>query len=41
MGKIKEWVKTHKGETVAITTGLATVIGVVIWGLATRKRTAY
>ena len=37
MGKIKEWVKTHKGETVAITTGLATVIGVVICGLLPEK----
>lgn len=37
MGKVKEWVKNHKGETVAITTGLATVIGIVIWGLLPEK----
>ena len=41
MGKIREWLKNHKGETVAISIGLSTVIGVVIWGLSTRKRTAH
>lgn len=33
MGKIKEWVKTHKGETAAITTGFAGLGGFVVWGL--------
>lgn len=33
MGKIKEWVKTHKGVTAAITTGFAGLVGLVVWGL--------
>lgn len=37
MGKIREWLKNHKGETVAISTGIATVIGVVIWGFLPEK----
>lgn len=37
MGKIREWLKNHKGETVAISTGLATVIGVVIWDFLPEK----
>lgn len=30
MGKLKEWVKTHKGTTAAITVGL---VGILVWGL--------
>ncbi len=33
MGKIKEWVKKHKGTTTAITMCLTTALGVLIWGL--------
>lgn len=33
MGKLKEWVKTHKGATTAITAGLAGLVGLVVWGL--------
>lgn len=33
MGKIKEWVKTHKGATAAITAGVAGLVGLVVWGL--------
>lgn len=33
MGKIKEWVKTHKGATAAITAGFAGLVGLVVWGL--------
>ena len=37
MGKIKEWVKNHKGETATITTVLTTALGIVIWGLLPEK----
>ena len=33
MGKIKEWVRTHKGATTGITAGLAGLVGLVVWGL--------
>ena len=33
MRKIKEWTKKHKGETAAITTVLAGVVGIIIYGL--------
>ena len=37
MERIKEWVMNHKGKATAITTGIATVIGIVIWGLLPEK----
>lgn len=37
MGKIKEWVKTHKGETAVIATGVAGVVGIIIWGMLPEK----
>ena len=33
MGKLKEWVKNHKGTTIAITTGFVGLAGIVVWGL--------
>ena len=37
MGRIKEWVTNHKGATAAIATGVAGVMGVIIWGLLPEK----
>ena len=37
MGRIKEWVTNHKGAPVAIATGVAGVVGVIIWGLLPEK----
>ena len=37
MGKVKEWVKNNKGKATAISTGLATVMGIIIWGLLPEK----
>ncbi len=37
MGKIKEWVKNHKGETAAISASVVSVAGIVIWGLLPEK----
>ena len=37
MGKVKEWAKNNKGKATAISTGLATVMGIIIWGLLPEK----
>lgn len=37
MERIKEWAMNQKGKATAITTGIATVIGIVIWGLLPEK----
>ena len=37
MGKVKEWVKNNKGKATAISTGLAAVMGIIIWGLLPEK----
>ncbi len=38
MGKIKEWVKNHKGETATITTLLAATVGILIWGFLPEEK---
>lgn len=37
MSKFTAWAKNHKGTITAITTGVAAVAGILVWGLLPEK----